>query len=443
MNIKKPPIHRIVAHGMTVLVIEDHSLPIIDFALLVRKGAGHDPVGKAGLLHIYLDMLLRGSAGLSHNEFAMRVERIGSDLDTAIGLEAAGFRGACLRQHADETMSLLQQAMSSPSMDQNSFQQLCQEYCENLRTERDEDDAVADLWMTDSLYEGHPFARGTGGLYKDIANLSLDDVIACGTDFLSCPDVVFAIAGDVTAERALAWSKDLSCIFSSGHENNRTVISNVVMHEGSHVCVIDRPGRNQAQLRLGFLHDACMGDAGLAFWLGCVAFAGTFSSPFCAEIRDKRGWSYTANGGTRRWSRFPVPLVLRSAPKVSDLRDCTLLELELLKDFCTEGPRAEHIEAARSYVLGRYPFELVNGADLLHPMIDLELLGRPIEELFDLPQRFACLDVENVSATVRDYARSDAFVLTIVAPRSEVSPWIDDLGARIAYHRHDEGLDRN
>ena len=65
------------------------SIPVVTLMLLVRRGAADDPVGKEGLAAITVDMLDEGSGDRSAIEIHEALARLGAQLDSDIGADAA------------------------------------------------------------------------------------------------------------------------------------------------------------------------------------------------------------------------------------------------------------------------------------------------------------------------------------------------------------------
>ncbi|MDE3118721.1 MAG: insulinase family protein, partial [Nitrospirota bacterium] len=51
------PLRYVAANGMTVLVLEQHALPIVQVHALLKTGSVQDPPGKAGLANLVASLL--------------------------------------------------------------------------------------------------------------------------------------------------------------------------------------------------------------------------------------------------------------------------------------------------------------------------------------------------------------------------------------------------
>lgn len=154
-----------------------------------------------------------------------------------------------------------------------------------------------------------------------------------------------------------------------------------------------------------------------AFWLGIMAFGGTFTSPLTREVRDVRGWSYFAHADFRRRSRFVSPVVLRSAPALADAVDCLALKVELFDRLAAGQLEERHLTLARAYLLGRLPLQTATIFDLLGPAVTLDVLGLPQADLWDVAPRLEALTLGDIGATVGRHLSAAPATAVAVGPK--------------------------
>ena len=80
-------------NGLRVWTVRHTAIPVVTFMLLVRRGAADDPPGKEGLAAITVDMLDEGSGDRSAIEMHEALARLGAQLDSDIGSDAAVLTG--------------------------------------------------------------------------------------------------------------------------------------------------------------------------------------------------------------------------------------------------------------------------------------------------------------------------------------------------------------
>jgi zinc protease len=419
-------IERLVTDGATLLVLPDPSLPVVRFMVCLRHGAVVDPAGQAGRCRVLLELLTRGTTAHSRVDWNAALERLGSQVGTSLGSDLGIFHGLCLRRHLGATLGLVGEALLHPAFAEHERHDLVTELCAQLDSERDDDEMLLELFWRRSLYRDHPLWRRPTGEPEQLQTLVQEHVRAGYQAHLAKEELLFAFAGDITAAEAA----ELVAPWLAALPPRSALPSNLPAPVGSpglEIVVVDKPERTQAQLCVGRLALAGNHPDTYAFWLGATAFGGTFTSPFTREVRDARGWSYTAQAEYARRKPYRVPLVLRTAPAIEDAVDCLELELSMYRHLARGELEPSAIEFARSYLLNRYPLEVATSAELLLPAVRNDLLGLPPDELFRVPQVLEGLTPPLVQAALARHLDPESVLVVMVATASLV---VDELQTR-------------
>lgn len=417
-----PRVTRATLRGAAVLTVEEHSLPVVRFVIALRRGSAVDPDGQSGVLRAMMELMLRGTAGKSRERFNTELEELGSSLNAVPGSEAAYFRGVALKRNLNATVALVAEALSAPAFDPEEHEALIDEMVQGLASDRDDDDTVAELFLRRAFYKGHPLERSPLGESPQVADLDIDALRVLHGMRVVTSDAVIAFAGDITPDEALQAAGVIVERLPTGVAQPplASALPPLPRSEGLRIVLADKPERAQVQLRVA--HRGLSGtDAdALALWLGIVAFGGTFTSPLTQEVRDVRGWSYVAHADFSRRQALPSPIVLRSVPPKENAVDCLVLELELLEKLSHgELPQAV-LERARSYMLGRYPFEVATAADMLNPVLRCELLGEPATEIFTTPAKIEALTDAQVRAALVNHLTPANLTVSMVSTASDI-----------------------
>ena len=80
-------------NGLTVVVIEQHELPLVSMRLTFRAGSIHDPGDKPGLANFCNEMLMRGTSTRSARRIAEEIAFGGGSLYNYITREQGCFAG--------------------------------------------------------------------------------------------------------------------------------------------------------------------------------------------------------------------------------------------------------------------------------------------------------------------------------------------------------------
>src|SRR5579884_1277265 len=74
------PVRFVLPNGLTVLVLEQHALPIVHLHALIKTGAAHDPPDRAGLANLVAGLLDEGTTTRSAKQIAEQIEFVGGTL---------------------------------------------------------------------------------------------------------------------------------------------------------------------------------------------------------------------------------------------------------------------------------------------------------------------------------------------------------------------------
>src|SRR6202049_3673073 len=81
-SIHIPPHEKVVfQNGLTVLLLEKHGVPIVNFAALVKTGSAADPPGEEGLASITAQLLRKGTQKRTAQQFAADADFTGGSVE--------------------------------------------------------------------------------------------------------------------------------------------------------------------------------------------------------------------------------------------------------------------------------------------------------------------------------------------------------------------------
>ena len=110
-----PPIgHLALSNGIKVLLLEKHTVPLVQVNLVVRAGALMDPDGKAGLASMTASMLTEGAGGRNALEFDDAVDFLGADITATAGFSVMGIALHTPLAKLDSALSLLADVARRP-----------------------------------------------------------------------------------------------------------------------------------------------------------------------------------------------------------------------------------------------------------------------------------------------------------------------------------------
>ncbi|HTR61816.1 MAG TPA: insulinase family protein, partial [Candidatus Binataceae bacterium] len=96
-----------MSNGATLLVSEEHQLPMVTVLIAFDAGARHDPEGKAGLATLTAQCINQGTRELSASAFDEKVDFMGSSLSIGASHDYATAGFTSLKKYEKDTLGLL------------------------------------------------------------------------------------------------------------------------------------------------------------------------------------------------------------------------------------------------------------------------------------------------------------------------------------------------
>ncbi len=410
---------------MKTLVEENRDRPYVALELAIGGGGLADPPGKEGLAYLTARMLLRGTARHSHAEFNEAVEHLGSFVDVGASKEWLSVRADALERKLPALFALLGDMFCTPAFPAAELEQLKRETLAQLQSLRDSDDALARLFFYQALYSGTPYGKPLYGYLATVPGIALADVKRYYAEHLRRDNLIAGAAGALSQAELQARLGEVLAALPAGAPPP-TVHHASPKRPGRHLVLIDKPERTQVQLLIGQETVPAAHPDYFDLLVGCTAFGGTFSSPLSQQIREKRGWSYSAYsvlGVDRRTGTF----VSRIQPRNEDAGQATALVLTLLEELVDQGLSGEAVDFAKSYLVRSFPFRVETPAKRLQQQLAALLLDRPADFTAQWTTRVSAVTPETVNAALRRHVRpADQWVVAVCS-----APQVGDALARL------------
>src|SRR6202140_5567445 len=110
-SIHIPPHEKVVfKNGLTVLLLEKHGVPIINFAALVKTGSAAYPPGQEGLASITAQLLRKGTQKRPAQQFAADTDFTGGSIETDASADFSTVSGEYLNKDLARGLDLYSDA---------------------------------------------------------------------------------------------------------------------------------------------------------------------------------------------------------------------------------------------------------------------------------------------------------------------------------------------
>lgn len=325
---------RVLKNGLTILVVEDHRLPIVDLRLVFKNGSALDPIGQSGLNHVTALMLKEGTRQLSSLELSESFANIGTELSVSVSKDIAHFEAAFLSNKTEALVKLIASMVQEPRFDAQDFARVKEQQQNALAQEQGVPSYVAQLSFLKAAYgDKHPYAYPSRGRPESVKSIELDQVKSTYWKNFGPNNAALVAVGDVSIEEL---EKLAQQAFGAWKKIKDPVakISVPKPRQQMQTHLVSRPHTPQTFLLIGrALADAKDKDlAALEVFQEIIA--GMPNSRLGANLREKKGWTYGVSSSINPLAGLGPMLVSTSiqVPNGADALKEILLEFDNLKN---------------------------------------------------------------------------------------------------------------
>jgi len=296
-----------LANGLRIWTVRHSAVPVVNFSLLVCRGAADDPPGKEGLAAIAVDMLDEGSGGRSAIEMHEALAAIGAHLESDIGSDAALLGTTVLSRFAAEALTLLGDFAVRPSLAGEDFARVRRLRLNRLTQLRDMPGAVADRAFVRLLYGSHPYGHTPLGTEEALDRLTIDDVRAFHAGLVRPTEAILVTVGDCEHAAIVRLAEDA---FEGWHGSaDRAQPAPGPVSRAPRLAVVPRPGAPQSELRIGQIAASRSSPDYHALVAANLVLGGQFVSRVNLNLREDKGVTYGARTAFD-FRRLPGPFAL-------------------------------------------------------------------------------------------------------------------------------------
>ena len=415
-----------LANGLNVWTVRHAQIPVVAFSLLIRRGASSDPAGKHGLAAMTADMLDEGSGDRSAIEIHEDIARLGTQLETDIGSDAAVAGFTVLGRFASRALSLLADVVVRPSLKDEDVARVRQLRLHRLTQLRDVPSAIADRTFLSLLYGEHPYGHSPIGTEQALASMTVDDVRAFHERAIR-PSVATLIAvGDCDHDTIRRLADDA---FGAWHG---TAIDGSVndpeLPRSPRLSVVPRPGAPQSELRIGHVSAPRSTPDYHALVTGNMVLGGQFSSRINLNLREDKGFTYGARTSFE-FRRRAGPFVLQVGVQTSATAQSITESMDEISAMVSNRPiTAEELRLAAAALTRGYARNFETADQIARAATQLALYDLPDTYFAEFVPRIEQLTTGEVTRALARHLHASRLTTVVVGDYDVVGAELGQLG---------------
>lgn len=210
---KKPepemPVQKtLLDNGITILVRENHTVPIVSMYTMFMGGVRFEDENDNGISNFMSDMLIKGTKSRNAQQIAEEMESVGGSIETFSGNNSFGVSVNVLKQDFDKGLNILSDVIMNPNFDQQEMEKKRSEILAAIKEQEDDPYSLAGRLFKQTLFKNHPYRFQTIGSARSIGSIKREDLAEFHQKYCIPNNMVLAIFGDVDSAEVISKVKE-------------------------------------------------------------------------------------------------------------------------------------------------------------------------------------------------------------------------------------------
>jgi predicted Zn-dependent peptidase len=335
-------------NGLTVLVRENPTAPVVGVSLMVRMGTRWETADNAGISNLVQLMIVRGTTTRDGGQIVEAADTMGGSIEATGDVDYSEIAATALSRHWVEILELVADVALRPTMPDGVVAAVREFLLRQVRNRADKPYDVALDTFSARIFGRHPYAWDPIGLRESLERLDRAALVAHYQRHYVPGGLVLAVSGRVRTAEVLAQATRLFGPMAAGTAPVAAPPAPPAPAPWREARVV--PGA-QAQILMGALAPALTDPDYPAVKVLANVLGGGMAGRFFSELRDKQGLAYTtAARYPARVERSYFLAQLGTAPENVTRAEAALrAQLERVQ---RERVSDEELRVAKAYVLG-------------------------------------------------------------------------------------------
>jgi zinc protease len=201
--------NRILANGLEVIVLEDHSIPLVTIELAVRNGSFTEPPELNGLSHLYEHMFFKGNRAIADEEEYLRtISQLGIAYNGTTREEVVEYYFTTTSPNLRTAMNFMRDAVRYPLFDKEEFERERQVVIGEIDRNESNPFYYLSLEMTNRLFYKYPSRKNPLGNRQTVSTATTDMMRLIQSRYYVPNNSALVVTGDVNADEIFKMAQE-------------------------------------------------------------------------------------------------------------------------------------------------------------------------------------------------------------------------------------------
>jgi zinc protease len=191
-------------NGLSVVLVEDHSAPVVALNVWVRTGSADEKPDQWGMAHVHEHMLFKGTERRGVGEIAATVEGAGGNINAFTSYDMTVYHITMASKDAGVGVDVLSDAVLHSTFDAAELAKEEEVVIEEIRRSDDTPDSLISKAVFETAYTKHPYGREVIGTQESVRSFTRQGLLDFYHYWYVPNNMTFVAVGDFKSADVLA-----------------------------------------------------------------------------------------------------------------------------------------------------------------------------------------------------------------------------------------------
>ncbi len=237
--------YRLDANGLTVLLLPDHSAPVVTFQVTYRVGSRNEVTGTTGATHILEHLMFKGSDNFNDpkgNSVKQFLEKVGGQFNASTAVDRTNYFATIGRDNLEGYIAIEADRMRHLWLHEADRQSEMTVVRNEYERGKNDPEGVLIEEVTAAAYEALPYHHPTIGWKSDIEHVPIAKLREFYDTFYWPNNATVTVVGDIEPAATLALVKKYYGAYTASPQPIPAIYTEEPEQSGPRRVVVKRPG---------------------------------------------------------------------------------------------------------------------------------------------------------------------------------------------------------
>jgi zinc protease len=411
---------RVLSNGLTVLIVENPTIPAVAINASVLAGARHEPEEKAGLAIMASRLLDEGTKTRTSLDIAEAIESAGGHLEADGSFERIVVGSTVLKQDVDLGLELVADLLINPIFPEEYIAKEKTRTLAEIASAKDRPQVIAGWALNELVYQTHPLHRPSHGYPETVERITRTDLIEFHKRFFVPNNAILSIVGDFKLSEILPLVEK-----RFGHWKMHTLefpaVPKPVRQTERRAKYVPMPAQ-QLNIYLGHLGvERSNPDYYTLQVLDTILGGGAgFTARIPQRLRDELGLAYTTYASiTSTAGLDPGRFIAYIATSPENMKLAIEGLLNEVRRIVAEPVSADELQDAQDFLTGSFVFAFESSSQIARFLTHAHVYGLGFDFIEKYPKLIRSVTAEDIARVAQKYLDYENYSLAVVGPVTE------------------------